>query len=126
MLLVWVVDRQALLPHCGNFRQQLLLPLGVQGAVGLQGAAEIHHRIHAGQALDLLGQLTCRRQLPCPLEKLIGFRYVGAALNPQQDLLFDRPQYGQDLQRWPVLHLVVHQLFVVVEAQVVALGAAAG
>ena len=42
-------------------------------------------------------------------------------LNPLQDLLLDRPQFGQDLQRWAVLHLVVHQLLVAVEAEVVAL-----
>ena len=102
MLLVWVVDGQAFLPHRCNFRQQLLLPLGVQGVVGLQGTAEVHHRIHAGQALgvgahhpigeaallalDLLGQLTCRCQLQGSLEELIGFRFVGAVLDPQQAL----------------------------------------
>ena len=47
-------------------------------------------------------------------------------LDPLQDLLLDRAQFGQDLQRWPMLHLVVHQLLVAVEAEVVALGAAAG
>jgi hypothetical protein len=46
--------------------------------------------------------------------------------NPLQDLLLDRPQFQPDLQRWPVLHLLMHQLLVAVEAEVVALGAAAG
>ena len=46
--------------------------------------------------------------------------------NPLQDLLLDRAQFGQDLQRWAVLHLVVDQLLVAVEAEVVALAAAAG
>jgi hypothetical protein len=36
--------------------------------------------------LDLLGQLTCRGQPQGPLEQLIGFRLVGAALDRQQAL----------------------------------------
>ena len=35
--------------------------------------------------------------------------------------LLDRSQFGQDLQRWAVLNLVVHQFFVAVEAEVLAL-----
>jgi hypothetical protein len=42
-------------------------------------------------------------------------------LNALQDLLLDRSQFRQDLQWRAVLHLVVHQLLVAVEAEVVAL-----
>ncbi len=33
-------------------------------------------------------------------------------LDPLQDLLFDRPQFRQDLQRWAVLHHFVDQFLV--------------
>ena len=46
-------------------------------------------------------------------------------LNPLQDLLFDRPQFRQDLQRWAVFQLLMHQLLGAVEAEVVALGGGA-
>ena len=39
---------QAHLTHRRSLRQQLLLALGFQGPVGLQGSAEVHHPIHAG------------------------------------------------------------------------------
>ena len=42
-----------------------------------------------------------------------------------QDLLLDRPQFRQDLQRRAVLHLFVHQLLGAVEADVIALGGGA-
>ena len=84
MHLICVVNRQALLTHRRSLRKQLLLALGFQGPVGLQGTAEVHHRIHAGHALgigahhpigeaallvlDLLGQIPHRRQLQRPPE----------------------------------------------------------
>jgi hypothetical protein len=46
------VDR-ALLTHRRSLRQQLLLALGFQGPVGLQGSAEVHHRIYAGLPLGV-------------------------------------------------------------------------
>jgi hypothetical protein len=46
-------------------------------------------------------------------------------LDPLQDLLLDRPQFNQELQRRTVLHLVVHQFLGAVEAEVAALGSAA-
>ena len=97
MHLIWIVDRQALLTHRRSLGQRLLLALGFQGPVGLQGTAEVQHRVHAGHALgigahypigeaallvlDLLGEIPHRRQLQRPLKQLVGFRFVGLALD---------------------------------------------
>jgi hypothetical protein len=51
--LIWVVDRQVLLIHRRSLRQELLLALGFQDPVGLQGTAEVHQGLHAGLPLGV-------------------------------------------------------------------------